>query len=218
MAEVGNKFGLGAGGGLFYGAQSPKKATGRYFIPPHMVILPSGQTVTTTAARYYIAPFYVEQVTTFAGAWTINSGVGDNGDKVKIAAYSEATAGGPGALAKSFGEVTLSGASAARTFASSWSANPGWYYLEMVTDNAADFYTMSTIIQVTSVGAILPNAASTSLGIIGAPTVSSTATANYSTGDYVGGTYANFPEATSLTPATTLFETSPRLPLFGLYT
>ena len=216
MAEVGNKFGLGAGGGLFYGTRSPKKASGRYYIPPHMLIEASTTTRTTTAARYYITPFYVEQPTTFAGAWTINSGVGDNGDKVKIAAYSEATAGGPGTLAKSFGEVTLTGASAIRTFASSWSANSGWYYLVMVTDNTADFYCMCPIAALTAVGNFTPNQAINSVGVVGTPNVGSTFSGNVPAGDYVAGTYANFPEATSLTPTNTVYGTGV-FPLFGLY-
>lgn len=217
MAEVGNKFGLGAGGGVFYGARSPKKGAGRYYIPPHMLIDASGTTMNTTAARYYIVPFYVEQPTTFAGAWTINSGAGDNGDKVKIAAYSEGTSGNPGSLAKSFGEVTLTGASATRTFASSWSANPGWYYLEMVTDNAVSFYCMAPVGSISAVGLSLPNVAAASTGTIGAPSVSSAVSGNYIAGDYVGGTYANFPEATSLTPTNSLIGVA-NFPLFGLYT
>lgn len=216
MAEVGNKFGLGAGGGQFGGYQSYKKASGRYYMPPHMFIETSGTTMNSTAARYYIVPFIVEAPTTFAGAWTYNGGAADNGDKVKIAAYSEATSGNPGALAKNFGEVTLTGASAVRTFASSWTANPGRYFLEMVTDNAVNFFCMSPYMYSTAVGMTNVNMAMQTMGTVGAPTVGAAFISNMAAADYVAGTYANFPESTSLAPTNTIYSIG-SVPLFGLY-
>mgnify|MGYP003478330757 CR=1 FL=1 len=217
MAEVGNKFGLGAGGGQFGGYPSFRKMAGRYFYPPHLVPTESATTMNTTGARYYIVPFVVESLTTFAGAWCYNSGVGDNGDKVKIAAYNEATGGGPGTLAKSFGEVTLTGASAVRNFASSWSASPGKYYLELVTDNAVGMFCMCAVDQATSAGFFMPNMAANTMGFLAAPPNSSARSSLVPAGDYVGGTYANFPESTSLTPVTTVAGVN-QIPFFGLYT
>ena len=146
-----------------------------------------------------------------------NSGVGDNGDKVKIAAYNEATGGGPGTLAKSFGEVTLTGASAVRNFASSWSASPGKYYLELVTDNAVGMFCMCAVDQATSAGFFMPNMAANTMGFLAAPPNSSARSSLVPAGDYVGGTYANFPESTSLTPVTTVAGVN-QIPFFGLYT
>lgn len=200
----------------FGGAPALIKPTGRYYLPHDMMAEVTGTTLATTAARYYVVPFYVDRPTTFAGAWTFNGGAGDNGDKCKIAAYYEAATGGPGTLAKSFGEVTLTGAAAGRTFASSWLAAPGMYYLEFVNDNSVTMYCMTTLGTVTAVGQVgVPVGA----GMKGWSTtfVPSSAVRGFAIGEYVGGTYANFPEATSLTPATTVsvFDT---FPIFGLYT
>lgn len=215
MADVGAKFGLSRGG-MFKGAQSPIKLPSRYFWPAHLTPDLSANTMSTTGARYYVAPFYFERPTAIAGAWCYNSGAGDNGDKVKIAAYSESASGGPGDRAKDFGEVTLTGASAVRTFASSWSAPAGWHYLELVTDNAVSVYAMTAVAPLSAVGTGYPNVEANLLGV-STPTVAAAFTGSIPTGEYVGGTYANFPEATSLTPATTLFGNA-GFPLFGLYT
>jgi hypothetical protein len=219
MASVASKFGL-SDAGSFGGVQPPILMAGKYIHPSHCNLTNFG--MNTTGARYYIVPIFVPRNTTFAGAWCFNSGAGDNGDKVKIAAYSEATTGGPGARAKNFGEVTLTGASALRNFASSWSAvGPLWYYLELVTDNAVGMWGMTSLSYASDAGYFAPNTLANQLGFIGGPSGSSKASP---TGDYVGGTYANFPEATSLTPTATLADpgtsggTSGVFPAFGLYT
>lgn len=204
-------------GGQFLGVRAPIKMAARYFMPPNMTPNASSDTVATTAARYYVVPFFLERPTTFAGAWCYNGGAGDNGDKVKIAAYNESSAGGPGTLAKSFGEVTLTGAAAVRTFASSWSASPGWYYLEIVTDNSVTMYVMSVTGNNTAAGIWTPPAAGNLIGM-STPNMGATVQSNvHGGGEYVAGTYSNFPEATSLTPTNTLFGNG-QIPYFGLYT
>lgn len=216
MADVATKFGLSSGGGQFYGAQGYKKGTGRYFIPPGYATLDTGTTVTTTATRRYRVPFVVEHNTTFAGAFCKNSGVGDNGDKVKIAVYSEATSGGAGSLAKNFGEVTLTAAAADRLFASSWSASPGRYFIDLVTDNAVALYAMTVTVQVSNVGYLKHDPSIQSMGTVGMPTLSATYATGFPICDYSDTTYANFPESTAIAATTTLYGAN--IPLFGLYT
>lgn len=203
--------------GSFGGIKPPILKSGRYIAPHYL--FPSAYAVTTTAARYYMAAIYISYPTTFAGAWCHNSGAGDNGDKVKIAVYNVAAAGGPGTLAKSFGEVTLTGASAVRNFASSWTASAGWYYIELVTDNTVALYAMTGLVYASDVGYPFMNNLAFQIGSLATPTTGSAFATP--TGDYVGGTYANFPEATSLTPTATIIDypnNSTSFPAFGLYT
>lgn len=201
---------------MFGGAPLPILRTGRYILPTALGPGASGGTIATTGARYYIAPIYIPRQTTFAGAWCFNGGAGDNGDKGKIAIYSESSSGGPGSRSKDFGEITFTGAAALRNFASSWTAAPGQYYLEFVTDNAVTMYSMTPVSFYTTVGSA-PFAPTIALGQIGMGAPASTGDSNTPQGDYVGGTYANFPESTSLTPATTLLGKD-NMPMFGLYT
>lgn len=215
MSDLSTAFGLSSGG-QFNGVVAPIKQASRYFLPSHLFVDSVGNTVASTGGRYYFAPYYVDRATTFAGAWTRNAGAGDNGDKIKIAAYNEAAAGGPGTLAKDFGEVTLTGAAALRLFASSWAATPGWYYLALVTDNAVTMSAMTGGTVVTAAGVVYPQPLNNLLGAQ-TPNFAAASHNNATIGEYVGGTYANFPEATSLTPATTLF-TADGMSIIGLYT
>lgn len=203
--------------GQFNGVKSFKPMAGKYLMPPHLVKEPQANSLNTTGARYYFVPFIVEQPITFAGAWCYNQGVGDNGDKAKIAAYNEASGGGPGTLAKSFGEITFTGASALRNFASSWTATPGKYYLAFVTDNAVAMQCMAQYASFSGAGQILPNPAGLTMGELATVTLSTTPAAASPTCDYVAGTYANFPEATALTPTASGAGVQ-SCPLFGLYT
>lgn len=206
------------GGGQFYGAAAPRKGAGKLFWPPHMYPELSGGGNAKTAGRYYIAPFIVEKVTVFAGAWTYNKGTGSNGYKIKIAAYAEDVDGGAGALAKDFGEVTLTGAEALRQFASSWTATPGVYYLYLVSDSAPSMFNMNAVKQASAAGMILPNVAANTLGVfVGNFAPSSTNGEPTPQGDYVDGTYANFPEAIALAPTNTITSAN-TFPLMGLYT
>lgn len=202
--------------GLFSGAPGPIKQASRYFWP-HQCFPVRTTALTTTAGRYYIIPFYLDRAKTFVGAWCFNSGAGDNGETIKIAIYNESTSGGPGTLAKNFGEVTLTAASAVRNFASSWSATPGMYYLELVANSALALYSMGTMDMQTDVGQILPSAAN----VMGVTTPLAVSAVDYQipVGEFVAGTYANFPEATSLTPTTTIMnDDGGTFPFMGLYT
>jgi hypothetical protein len=198
-------------GGTFLGVQGPQKRAGKNYWPQHLQLGGTARTLTTTAARQYSVPFYVDRPTTFAGAWAQNSGAGDNGDKIKIAAFVWET----GVLAKSFGEVTLTGAAALRQFASSWAASPGWYDLRLISDNTVDLYAYNAMIS--AAGPVEPLPAD-QLGTYDAPTIAAN-TLNSPLGDYVAGVYANFPEATALTTTNTLRSSTSggTFPSFGLY-
>lgn len=92
--------------GSYFGVRQPKLLAGKVILPFHMK--PNYyQTIVMTASDYFFAPFYLPGGETYAGAAFQNMLTTDTGKKVKIAFYSEATNGGPGALAKDFGEFTL---------------------------------------------------------------------------------------------------------------
>lgn len=207
---------LFSGGGIFGGAAPPIMQAGRYFWPHHCV--PFRTTVlTTTASRYYIVPFYIPSNKTFAGSWCYNSGAGDNAETIKMAIYNESESGGPGTLAKDFGSVTLSAASAVRNFASSWAATKGMYYLELVANSALALYCMGTSDSISDVGQSMPSFAS-QMGVT-TPIASGAPDYQIPAGEYVGGTYANFPESTSLTPTNTIMnDDGGTFPIMGLYT
>lgn len=204
-------------GGQFNGQKTFRPMAGKYFWPSHLRLVDSITTNTMTAARYYYVPFIVEHPVTYAGAWCYNSGAADNGKKIKIAAFNESASGGPGSLAKSFGEVTLTGASALRNFASSWSPNPGRYYLAIVSDTAPSMYLMAAGDSESTAGLWGPNVASNTMGFLANVPVSTSLLNLQGHYDYVGGTYANFPEATAITPTAT-DNAFNDLPSFGLYT
>jgi len=203
--------------GQFNGTKAFIAMAGKYFWPNHLRPVASGTTAAMTAARYVYVPFVVEHATTFAGAWCKNSGTGDSGKKIKIAAFYEKDTGGPGALAKNFGEVTLGATSALQNFASSWAAAPGRYYLGIVSDTAPTMYLMAAADSYTSAGFAPVNVAANSMGIL-AQVFTTTALHNIQAHhDYVAGTYANFPEATAVAPTASesAFNSTP---FFGLYT
>lgn len=204
-------------GGQFNGYQSFRKMPGKFFHPPHLVPTDNPITMTTTAARYYVAPWIIEQSTIIAGAWCYNSGAGDNGDKFKIALYDEKSTGGPGALVKNFGEGTFGGSAIVNALSSSVTLAAGRYYLEMVTDNTVAMYCMTAMDTVSGAGYVLPNIAANTMGTLVAPLNSADNAALVVAGDYVGGTYANFPEANSLTPTNSVAGSNV-FPFFGLYT
>lgn len=212
--------GIFPSGGSYSGVLPPIIASGHALFPPHLV--PSSYTLTATAARYYTVPFYIPRATTFAGVKFRNSGAGNNGHKVKIAFFNELAGGGPGTLAKSFGESTLTGAAAIRTLTSSWAATPGWYYGEIVADNAVAFNCMITTETISGVGHAGVRGTWSQLPPIADNVLSGNFGPQLPYGaEYVGGTYANFPEASSLTPTTTVQATNGggagEIPSFCLY-
>ena len=215
MSDIAGKFGLSSSG-PFGGRPAPIVMSGKILSPPHMKISGTG-TVSVTAARYYITPFIVGRATTFAGVKFANIGAADNGKKVKIAFYNEAAAGGPGTLAKDFGEATLTGASAVRTLASSWSAAAGLYYGILAPESACDLAAMTPLLAITAAGYPPFNDQANMLHSFATEAFASNIqTANV--GDYVAGTYANFPEATALTPTNTILTNAgSTFPTFGPY-
>lgn len=218
MATIESKFGLSANG-IFNGAPAPRLMAGKTLWPPHMSPnMDVAQVFALTASRYFVIPFYVSHQTTFAGVKFKQNG-NLNGQKVKIAFYNEASGGGPGTLAKNFGEATLGAATAINTIASSWTAPAGWYYGELTGNSASSLFSMGNRLQVSDVGYTPPPAYTYLLGAFftEAFAVGVNQKQLYG-GDYVGGTYANFPEATSLTPATSvIYEAALSLPAFCLY-
>jgi hypothetical protein len=87
--------------------------------------------MTTTATRLYYYPMYFDRAEVLAGVKTLNGGAGDNGETYRVGLYFDNGAtGGPGTLAKDFGQVTLTAASAIRTLSNSYTMiAPGWYWI-----------------------------------------------------------------------------------------
>lgn len=206
-------------GGPMNGVDPPGLGAGMIIFPPNLMPVTNTTTLTATAARYYIAPFWFNGRQAIAGATFSNSGTGDNGKKVKIALYN-ATNSGPGSLAKSFGEITLNGSALIRQLASAYVPPRGWYWGEFVCDGAGAFHGMAAVRIVSSLG-------SSDVGepygpLLGMDTTTfglAENTGARNIGSYVGGTYANFPEATSLVPATSVQGGTGNLfPAFGFYT
>lgn len=168
MADIAVKYGLASGVAL------PKIMSGAG-ISPDYALQHVSNPLTTTATRLYYVPIYLDAITTFAGFKTYNSGAGDSGDVYRVGIYGEATAGGPGALLNDCGEVTLTGAAALRTSASSFSnTSIGWHYLAFHAQDAAAMYSMSGRLGLSGVG--LVNGAKTdALPQIGIPIVAAAA-------------------------------------------
>jgi hypothetical protein len=111
MADIGQKFGLTAGGP--YGFKFPGFHTNMSYGCPFADA--GGGTLNTTATRLYYSPFFVGAAVTFTRCYTQNQGAGDNGEVYRTGAYANDGASGPGTLISDFGEVTLTGATALRT-------------------------------------------------------------------------------------------------------
>lgn len=143
----------------FNGLSAPTWVTGAQR-GPHWVV-DDTTTLTTAATRLYYYPIYFDQVITLAGARTFNQGAGDNGETYRVGLYFDnAAAGGPGTLAKDFGETTLTAASALRTLANSYSLTaPGWYWVAIHHSAATAMYAYTSVLQVSAAGYVLPNAA-----------------------------------------------------------
>ncbi len=206
-------------GGPAFGADPPGLRAGVAVYPPHCNAVTNTSTVTVTAGRYYIAPFWFNGRTTFSGALFHQGGTGDSGKKVKIAFFYPTAAGPIGALAKSFGEYTLDGSATTKQMASSWRPPRGWYWGEFVCDGGGVFNGMRSEAYVSGVGGGSVNPLAQLLGAIVANALLAENTRNQYIGDYVAGTYANFPEATSLAPTASISaSTAASFPAFGLYT
>lgn len=138
-----------------YGAQGqPHYITNAYY-QPQGYFPANGTSVTTTINRVYYVPFAIWEAHTFQGSSTFNSGTGDNGEHIRMMMFFDnGVGGGPGALAKDFGEITLTGASAQRTLVSSWSATAGMYWAAIWHETAASMCCMDNVGYTTAVGSI----------------------------------------------------------------
>lgn len=143
----------------FLGVSSPSWMVGSQR-GPHWCVDGSAS-FTTTATRLYYYPMYFDRAEILAGARTFNFGAGDTGETYRVGLYFDnGSNGGPGTLAKDFGEVTLTAASALRTLANSYSmVSPGWYWIAVHHNAATAMYSFTAMLQVTAAGYILPNAA-----------------------------------------------------------
>lgn len=113
--------------GAYSGVQPPKLITGNFIRP--LGYNGTGTGLTTTATRCYYFPLPIFETRSFQGASVINTGAGDNGEKIRLMVFrDDATNGGPGTLEKDFGEITLTAAVAVRTLSSAWSAKMGMYW------------------------------------------------------------------------------------------
>lgn len=210
----------GGSGGSLYGVKPPPLMSGK-------LILPDGYrrghnvTLTLTAARYYYAYHHVDRLETFSGVKFKDSGTGNNGKKVKIAAFTiDEETGAISTLAKDFGEVTLDGTAGIETMASPWTPSYiGWHILALVSDSNPVICTMARPWIETNAGLISHDHHDQKLGTFTADFFAETATASprANHGEAKDGTYANFPEATGLAPTFSIVGVSNTFPMFGLY-
>lgn len=116
------------GSGLYANQNPPHYITGAYY-PPAGLVTSNTAIAAVTATRCYYFPFAIWEPHTFTAAMSANGGAADNGKKYRCMIFNDNGAtGGPGTLAKDFGEVTLTGAGADRTLTSNWAALPGIYW------------------------------------------------------------------------------------------
>jgi hypothetical protein len=115
----------------FNGAPTPSWGTGIMRGPNW--VLDDATALTTTATRLYYYPMFFDRAEALAGALTLNTGAGDNGETYRTGLYFDngPNGGVAGAtLAVDFGQVTLTAASALRTSATPYQLpSPGWYWL-----------------------------------------------------------------------------------------
>lgn len=170
MADVSTKYPAGGGSGLFAGKNPPHYITGAYYIPIGYSINTDGYGG-TTATRVYYFPLTVWEARTFAGASVYNIGVGDNGKKIRLMVFNDnGASGGPGTLAKDFGEITLTGAAALRTVTSSWTAAAGFYWGAIWLEQSCTMSVMAAYSYVSAVGVGTGPNFMNYLGTITAPT------------------------------------------------
>lgn len=144
MANIAVKFGLGGGGGTFAGVQplGAFAGVGNRF-PPHWATINSlGGGLATTATRLYYVPYYFNEMRAFTGLKSYNTGSGDNGETFRMGVYraallSSGLRGAPSTLLADCGQVTLTGAAAERTLASSFTPDyVGWHFLALHANSA----------------------------------------------------------------------------------
>lgn len=211
---------LFAGGGGLFGVRPPAIIAGKFSLPDGY-IRANSNTVTLTASRYYYAYKYVDRIETFSGVKFHDSGAGNNGKKVKVAAFTlDQETGAPNAVAKSFGEVTLDGTAGIETMASSWTPSEiGWHLIALTSDSDPVLYSMARGRHSSAVGQISADVFDIKLPPFATAFFAEVANTErtYNHGEYVDGTYTNFPEATPVAPTTSLITAANTFPLFGLY-
>lgn len=207
---------VGIVNGSFGGVAPPLFLSGKVYIPHWM--FSSGGTATVVANQIMYIPYFVPRTTTFAGAKAYNQGAGDNGKKMRIAVYGEAAAGGPGALLKDFGEITLTAASAERTLANSVTlSGPAWVYLACNFDTTPAMFAMRPSFFSSNVGISTGLNFGHQFGSFGLQ-VSTTALSNMPGVDYVASAYGAF-ASTAVTPTATdaIGTGAGDIPVMGLY-
>lgn len=153
MADISSKYPSGGGSGLFAGKNPPHYITGAYYMPIGYTLDAGGYGVIAT--RVYYFPLAIWEPKTFAGAAIYNTGVGDNGKKIRLMVFNDnGASGGPGTLAKDFGEITLTGAAALRTLSSSWTASAGVYWGAVWIELSSSLSVMAPYAYTTTVGAV----------------------------------------------------------------
>jgi hypothetical protein len=207
-------------GGPLDGVTPPPIMSGK-FVLPDGYFRGENNTVTLTAARYYYALKYISRIETFSGVKFHDSGTGNNGKKVKIAAFSiSSLTGALSAVAKNFGEVTLDATAGIETLASSWTPTYiGWHVLALTSNSNPVIYSMARGARNSEVGQQPVDVYDSRLGTFATDFFSAITSVNrlYNHGDYAAGTYPNFPEATPLAPTASIVDAANTFPLFGLY-
>lgn len=138
--------------GPFGGLLPPIPPSGAGVYPYGLVSI--GNTITITASRAYIIPFPIFRTQAYSGAQIVDSGAGNNGQLLRCGIYAEAATGGPGALIKDFGLVTLTGTGGLHQFAAAVTIpGPQMCYLILIGNSASVLKGFNSSHVITSVGA-----------------------------------------------------------------
>lgn len=186
--------------GPYFGFRPPKLITGCYYPPAGFSQSNTG--LATTATRCYYVPFPIFEAHTFTAASIFNTLTSDTGKKFRIMIFNDdAASGGPGTLAKDFGEITLDNTAAVRTLTSSWSAAPGMYWAAVWGDSSATIASMIPWSAATAVGFSIGYAVDHAIGTFSATGFNSSSI--YGVSVYVDTTYGAAP-ASAVAPNNTL--------------
>lgn len=152
-------------GGPIAGAPALSMMTGFYYMP-HLFV-GNNTAATTTTNRIIYIPVFFPQAVTLSACVTSNSGTSDNGKKYRVGIYTHGPTG-PTTLLGSFGEVTLTGATARRTLtANVVIPSAGWYWAAIHSDSAMDLYQMIYIATGRDSAGVYGNNGINYMGLIG---------------------------------------------------
>lgn len=195
---------IAKGSGLFANQNPPHYITNSYYLPIGYLGNGAGVGYDMTATRCYYFPLPIWEAHTFQGASIVNTGAADNGKRIRLMVFNDnGAAGGPGTLAKSFGEITLTGAGAARLLSSSWAATPGDYWGAVWCESGCNLSSMAPFEQFTQAGFAHGPQLTHFMGSFSVP--SSTTVISF--GHYVATAYGAAP-ATAVAPNAT-YENTP---------